>query len=369
MSLSIGIVGLPNVGKSTLFNAMLKRQVALAANYPFATIEPNIGIVDLPDERLNKLAEVVLKEFRVSPERIVPATVKFVDIAGLVEGASAGEGLGNQFLGHIKDVSAIVQVVRDFSDENVIREGSIEPKSDIEVINTELMLADLQTINSRIERHAGVLKKEKTLENLHKQELYLSIKVALEKGASLLSLGFSSEDLELLKDLHLLNLKPKIYVLNCDEDAVADGTSIPSLDFLESHDSHVVKLCAKIESELCSLSDEDRSAYMRELGLSESGLDVVIKTGFALLGLQTYFTAGPKEVRAWTIKKGDKAPKAAGVIHTDFEKGFIKAEVFSFEDLVMYGSFKECKARGVARIEGKDYIMQEGDVVEFRVNA
>lgn len=372
MSLSIGIVGLPNVGKSTLFNALLKRQVALAANYPFATIEPNIGIVDVPDERLNVLADIVRKEYSKPselnlniPEKITPATIKFYDIAGLVKGASEGEGLGNQFLSHIRETDAIVQVVRDFTDTNVIREGSIDPKNDIEVINTELILADLQTLEKRLSAHQHVLKKAKTSENEKKQELYLKLKETLNLGKLASSVTMTNDEKEYVKDLNLLTQKPMFYILNIDENKINSDDKKENISKLNSS---YIRLSAKIESELCSLSDEDRTAYMHELGIIESGLDKVIKFGFELLGLQTYLTAGPKEVRAWTISKGDTAPKAAGKIHTDFEKGFIKAQIVSYADLVSFGSFKIAQEKGLLRLEGKNYVMQDGDIVEFRFN-
>lgn len=361
MSLSIGIIGLPNVGKSTLFNALLKRQQALAANYPFATIEPNIGIVDVPDSRLQKLAEIVKLEFgqrkgdREIPEKIIPAVVKFYDIAGLVKGASQGEGLGNQFLSHIRETDALIQVVRDFTDENVIRAGAIEPKSDIEIINTELMLADLQVLDKKIEHFDSDLRRARTPENLRRMELYTKLQVNLNKGVLAHSVGISMEDQSLLKDLNLLTFKPMIYVYNVDE---ANLNKV-------STQNDLVYLCAKIESELSSLDDSDSKAYMKEIGIDESGLDKVIKKGFEILGLQTFLTAGPKEVRAWTIRKDAKAPQAAGVIHTDFERGFISAEIISFDDLVKANGWKPAKDLGLIRIEGKNYAMRDGDVVEF----
>lgn len=366
--MQIGIIGLPNVGKSTLFNALLKRQQALAANYPFATIEPNVGVVDVPDERLEKLAELVRREFgqrkgdREIPEKIIPAVIKFYDIAGLVKGASQGEGLGNQFLSHIREVDAIIQVVRAFSDENVIRAGSTEPKSDIEIINTELVLADLQVLIKKIENFEHEMKKAKTPENLKKANLYEKIRQTLDSGKLARSLELTEEDYLLVKDLNLLSLKPMIYVLNIDEDDL--NTDITHSYNLE--DNNCIKLSAKIESELSSLDESDAEAYMKELGVVESGLDQVIRRGYDLLGLQTFLTAGPKEVRAWTIHQGDKAPQAAGVIHTDFERGFISAEVISYSDLLVAGGWKSAKDRGLIRIEGKNYVMQNGDVVEFR---
>lgn len=375
MSLSIGIVGLPNVGKSTLFNALLKRQVALAANYPFATIEPNVGIVDVPDVNLEKLAALVRVEeakpgqspedLKNIPEKIIPATVTFYDIAGLVKGASEGEGLGNKFLSHIKEVDAIVHVVRDFSDSNVVREGSIDPNSDSETINTELILADIQTLENRIQKHTAVLKKDRSKDNIRKDELYSLLKVSLNAGEMASSVSMSEEDLFLLKDLNLLTLKPMVYVLNIDESEMASLENRVG----EFREKRAVSLCAKIESELSALDEQDRKLYMEDLGIQESGLDILIRIGYEILGLQEYYTAGPKEVRAWTIKKGTKAPQAAGRIHTDFEKGFVKAMVVSIDDLLNAGTYKAARDKGVVRMEGKDYVMQLGDVVEFRINS
>ncbi|HSX39158.1 MAG TPA: redox-regulated ATPase YchF [Candidatus Saccharimonadales bacterium] len=360
MSLAIGIVGLPNVGKSTLFNALLKRQAALAANYPFATIEPNVGVVDVPDFRLLKLAEIVKSEYgrqagdREVPEKIIPATVKFYDIAGLVKGASQGEGLGNQFLSHIREVDAIVHVIRDFTDENVIRAGSVSPKEDIDIINTELILADLQVLDKRYSKIEQDLKRSKSPEDIRKLELYKHIKEALDKGS--FPVIETEDDKALIADLNLLTLKPIIYVYNISESDLK----------LHTGGDDIIRLSAQIESELSSFSEEEKQAYLSELGITESGLDKVIKKGFDVLGLQTFLTAGPKEVRAWTIKKDAKAPQAAGAIHTDFERGFISAEIISFEDLIKAGGWKVAKDKGLVRIEGKNYTMRDGDVVEFR---
>lgn len=362
MSLSIGIVGLPNVGKSTLFNALLKRQVALAANYPFATIEPNVGVVEVPDERLEKLAEVVRNDFgrtqgtKEIPEKFTYATVKFVDIAGLVAGAHKGEGLGNQFLSHIREVDAIINVVRNFSDENVIRSGSTEPKSDIEVIQTELILADLQTLSKQRSEIKGKVEKEEEI----RVNTIVALKEALDKGIPARNANLTEEQLEAIKSLTLLTLKPVIVVLNSDENALKTANI--------SNINGSVIISAKIESELSVLNKEDQKLFMEEYGMTESGLDKVIKKGFEILGLQTYLTAGPKEVRAWTIKKGSKAPQAAGVIHSDFERGFIAAEIVNCDELVALGSYQKAKEQGKVRLEGKDYIMREGDVVEFRFN-
>jgi GTP-binding protein YchF len=365
MSLSIGIVGLPNVGKSTLFNALLKRQAALAANYPFATIEPNVGVVDVPDLRLAKLAQYVRTDYgqrlgdRELPEKIIPSVIKFYDIAGLVKGASQGEGLGNEFLSHIRDVDAIVQVVRDFHDENIIRAGAVDPKSDIDTINTELILADLQVLQKRL---------EKSKDSAQKKDLYTKLDSALNSGQLASSLSLTADELALCQDLNLLTLKPMIYVLNVDEDslskAVTQETRVAAVA-----DINVIPISAKIESELSSFSDEEKGSYMREVGITESGLDKVIRKGYEMLGLQDFLTMGPKEVRAWTIKKGTKAQQAAGKIHTDFEKAFIAADIISFETLARLESWKKAKELGQIRLEGKDYVMQDGDVVEFRVNA
>ena len=330
MSLSIGIVGLPNVGKSTLFNALLKRQAALAANYPFATIEPNTGIVDVRDPRLNILAQFVRNDYgskagdRQIPEKIIPAVVQFYDIAGLVKGASQGEGLGNEFLGHIRGVDAIVQVVRDFTDENVIRAGATNPEEDIQTINTELILADLQSL----EKKMPILEKEDEI---------------------------------LIKDLNLLTLKPMIIVLNTDESKLStqdtQKITISGKDGLE--------ICAKIESELAEFDENERQSYMKEIGITEPGLDRLIREGYELLNLESFLTMGPKEVRAWTYTKGDKAPQAAGKIHTDFERGFISAEIVNYSDLKPLESLKKAREKGLVRLEGKNYTMRDGDVVEF----
>lgn len=375
MSLSIGIVGLPNIGKSTLFNALLKRQVALAANYPFATIEPNVGIVDLPDENLNKLVKIIQndyakpnatpEEIAALPEKIIPATIQFYDIAGLVKGASEGEGLGNKFLSHIREVDAIVHLVRNFDDSNVVREGSVNPESDAEIINTELILSDMSTLDNRLQKHQQALKKDRSKDNLRKDELYKFLLSAFDEGKMASELHLSDEDKFLLKDLNLLTIKPMIYVLNVNE---SDLSTI-SDRVGEFKGKKAIQLSAQIESELSSLGDEDQALYMADLGIKESGLDIVIQVGYELLGLQTFYTAGPKEVRAWTIRKDLKAPKAAAEIHTDFEKGFVKAMVITLDDLVAAGSYKAAKEQGKIRMEGKEYEMRVGDVVEFMINA
>ena len=354
MALTIGIVGLPNVGKSTLFNALTKNQV-LAANYPFATIEPNIGVVSLPDPRLEKLAEIF------GSERIIPATVSFVDIAGIVRGASEGEGLGNQFLANIREADAIAQVVRGFDDDDVVHvEGAVNPKGDMETINAELQLADLQTLEKAIPRYEKEVKGKKIDPVV--LSTALAAQEALQRGQLLSASGL---DLAPIKELGLLTAKPFIFVFNVDESVLTDAAKKAALAELVAP-AQAVFLDAKIESELIDLDPEDAAELLASTGQEESGLDQLARIGFDTLGLQTYLTAGPKEARAWTIGKGWKAPQAAGVIHTDFEKGFIKAEVISFDDLVEAGSVAEARARGKARIEGKDYVMQDGDVVEFR---
>ena len=356
MSLSIGIVGLPNVGKSTLFNALTKNNV-LAANYPFATIEPNVGVVGVPDERLAKLATIF------SSEKLLPAALSFVDIAGIVKGASEGAGLGNKFLANIRETDAICQVIRVFNDGDVVHvDGRIDPGSDMETINTELALADLQTIEKalpRLEKEARTNKEiAPVVEAVKKAEAHL------QSGKPLSSSGL---DLDLLRDLHLLTAKPFLYVFNVDAAELNDGDLRKKLADLVAP-AEAIFLDAKTEAELAELSDEDALELLQSIGMKEPGLATLARVGFSVLGLQTYLTAGPKEARAWTIHKGDTAPMAAGVIHTDFQKGFIKAEIVSFADLVEAGTMAEAKARGKVRMEGKEYIMQDGDVVEFRFN-
>ena len=356
MSLSIGIVGLPNVGKSTLFNALTKNNV-LAANYPFATIEPNVGVVGVPDERLAVLAGIF------GSEKILPAALSFVDIAGIVKGASEGAGLGNKFLANIRETDAICQVIRVFNDDDVVHvDGRIDPASDMETINTERALADLQTIEKAIPR---LEKEAKTAKD--RAPVLEAVKAANEWLQSGKPLSQSSIDRELLHELHLLTAKPFLYVFNVDAAELNDADLRAKLQTLVSP-AQAIFLDAKTEAELAELSDEDAMELLESIGLKEPGLATLARVGFDALGLQTYLTAGPKEARAWTIHKGDTAPKAAGVIHTDFEKGFIKAEIVSFTDLVEAGSMTEAKAKGKVRMEGKEYVMHDGDVVEFRFN-
>ncbi len=356
MALTIGIVGLPNAGKSTLFNALTRNNV-LAANYPFATIEPNVGVVGVPDARLPQLAEIY------GSERILPATVSFVDIAGIVKGASQGEGMGNAFLANIREADAICQVTRAFADDDVTHvDGAVVPESDIETITTELVLADLQTMEKALPR----LEKEARIKKESQPKL-----AAWKKAYEVLSAGtgiYAADlDLDPLRELFLLTAKPFIYVFNCDAEQLANPTLLKRMADVVAP-AEAIFLDAKFESELVEMDDEDAREFLADAGVDEPGLDKLARVGYATLGLQSYLTAGPKESRAWTIRQGATAPEAAGVIHTDFQKGFIKAEVVSFDDLVEFGSVAAAKAAGRVRLEGKDYVMRDGDVVEFRFN-
>ncbi len=365
MSLKVGIVGLPNVGKSTLFNALLKKRVALSANYPFATIEPNVGVVAVPDNRLNELAELVKDEEKMENlPPLVPAVVEFVDIAGLVKGASGGAGLGNQFLSHIREVDAIVHVVRDFENGDIVREGSVSPDEDKLTIETELALADLQVIEKLVAAQEKEVRGAKDpLEGL-KLDILKKIKENLEAGKVLGHYEIGDERLKhWFAGLPLLTTKPMLYVHNVSEEDLRFKNEELRIE------ENVVVISAKVEEELAEYSEEERKEYLKELGIEETGLERLIKKAYEVLGLISFLTAGKKEVRAWTVKKGSKAPQAAGVIHTDFEKGFIRAQVIPYEKLIEAGSYAVAKQKGLIRTEGKDYIMQDGDVVEFLVSS
>lgn len=365
MSLTAGIVGLPNVGKSTLFNAITKQGI-LAANYPFATIDPNVGTVLVPDKRVDTLSKMY------NPTRTIPTTFEFTDIAGLVKGASTGEGLGNKFLSHIREVDAIVEVVRCFDDKNIIHvDGTVDPIRDIEVINLELILSDLEIIENRISKIGKKAQTSKNKDDLKEYNLLLRIKESLEKNIPARNLEFDSDEQKIISSFRLITAKPIIYVANVSEEDIMEGENnyVKEVkEYAKKENSTVVMICAKIESDLADLDDEEKTAFLKDLGIEESGLSSLIRSTYSLLGLATYFTVGSDEVKAWTFKLGMKAPACAGIIHTDFEKGFIRAEVMSYDDLIKCGSELKVKENGKMRLEGKDYTMQDGDICHFRFN-
>lgn len=365
MGLTAGIVGLPNVGKSTLFNAITKQKI-LAANYPFATIDPNVGVVVVPDKRLDFLQKLY------NPKSLLPATIEYTDIAGLVKGASVGEGLGNKFLSHIREVDAIVEVVRCFENNDIIHvEGKVDPIRDIEIINVELMLADLEVINNRLNRIGKKAAMSKDKETKIEVELLNKIKENLEKNIPLRKVEFTKDELFMIKAFNLLTLKPIIYMANIDDtDLINDGNEYVDKvrEYASKEKSEVITVSAKIESELCDLTETERKEFLNDLGIQEAGLEKLITATYKLLGLATYFTAGTDECKAWTFKVGMKAPECAGIIHSDFEKGFIRAEVMSYDDLETYGTELKVKEAGKLRIEGKEYLMKDGDICHFRFN-
>jgi GTP-binding protein YchF len=365
--LQAGIVGLPNVGKSTLFNALTAQEAALAANYPFATIEPNVGVVPVPDDRL-----AVLEKMNKS-QKVVPATVEFVDIAGLVRGASKGEGLGNQFLANIRETHAVIQVVRCFEDENIIHvEGSVNPVRDIETIQIELALADLASAEKRREKAVRAAKASGDKDAKKEIEILDKIQPVLEEGRPARTADLTDDEQATVKSWFLLSTKPTIYAANVDEETLADPDSNPHVVKVKEHaraeNAEVVVICAKLEAELVALEEEERAEYLKDLGLDSSGVDSLIKSAYKMLGLMSFLTAGEKEVRAWTIPIGTRAPQAAGEIHSDIERGFIRAEIVSYDDLLKAGSNNAAREQGLSRVEGKEYVMQEGDIVNFRFN-